>query len=49
MTTKSGLNNCLKQVYEYDVNTSRFFPRCYELGNDIECNEFIKSNFTFSW
>lgn len=41
LTTKIGLTNNMKEYCEYGVNFDEFYPRCYDLGNNKEMNEFI--------
>lgn len=40
LTTKSGLCKALRRVCTYGVNTDSFFPRCYDLGDLIQMEEF---------
>jgi tubulin monoglycylase TTLL3/8 len=40
LTTKSGLCRALRSVCTYGVNTDSFFPRCYDLGDLAQMEEF---------
>lgn len=40
LTTKSGLCRALRGVCTYGTNTEAFFPRCYDLGDLSQMDEF---------
>jgi hypothetical protein len=40
LTTKSGLCRALRGVCTYGINTDSFFPRCYDLGDLAQMEEF---------
>jgi len=41
LTTKSGLLKNMRNVSEYGVNPQKIFPRCYDLGDSVQLQEFI--------
>lgn len=42
LTSKGRLQYNLKHYSDFGVvNSEQFFPRCYDIGNDIDRNEFI--------
>lgn len=40
LTTKSGLLKNLRNVCEHNVSIDKFFPRCYDLGDNVQVREF---------
>ncbi|CAG9334195.1 unnamed protein product [Blepharisma stoltei] len=42
LTTKSGLLKNLRNFCENNVNIDTFFPRCYDLGDNVQIKEFIQ-------
>ena len=42
LTTKIGLHRNIKNIKWFtEANAEHFFPRCYDLGNPDELEEFI--------
>lgn len=41
LTSKGRLHYNLKNNSSYGVNPEEFFPRCFDLGSDVEREEFI--------
>ena len=48
ITRKSGLSKNIKNLYYLGIDPMNFFPRCYDLSNKIELEDF-KQDFKFTW
>ena len=48
ITRKSGLCKNIKNIYLLGIDPMNFFPRCYDLSNKVELEDF-KQDFKFTW
>ena len=48
ITRKSGLCKNIKNLYLLGIDPMNFFPRCYDLSNKVELEDF-KQDFKFTW
>ena len=42
LTTKIGLTNNLKDFSEYGANFDQFYPRCYDLNESADFDDFVE-------
>jgi tubulin monoglycylase TTLL3/8 len=42
LTTKSGLCKRMRAVDTYGVNVDTFFPRCFDIGEQAQLEEFVQ-------
>lgn len=45
LTTKSGLAKNLKSITDFNVNIDNFFPRCYDLSDNLQINELTNDYY----
>ena len=41
LTTKSGIAKNLRNITDCKINVDKFFPRCYDLGDNLQIKELI--------